>query len=92
MEFSTASQQERQKIQNLANALSKKPVDRPAKIELYMDGEVITAEIVKRYDEGIIKYFLLNPSGTVKAGYVQALWEKELYKWTWGSRELNIQP
>ena len=92
MEFSAASQQERRKIEALANALSKKPVDRPAKLELYGDGEVVTVEIVKRYDQGIIKYFLVKPPETVKAGYVQAIWERELYKWSWGSRELNIQP
>jgi hypothetical protein len=91
MDFSTGSGKERRKVQALVNGLSRKPVERPAKIELYQDNLLIPAEIVKRYDQGVIKYFLIKPDETVKAAYVESLWEKELYKWAWGSKELNIE-
>lgn len=92
MDFSTASEKERQKVQLLTSTLSKKLVNKSTNIELYQDKEVIPAEIVKRFDQGIVKYFLVSPAGTVKAGYIESLWEKELHKWTWGSREANIKP
>ena len=92
MEFSTASEKERKKVLTLANALSKKLIDRPTKIELYDDNVLTSAEIIKRYDQGVVKYFLVKPTETVKVAYLQSLWEKELYKWTWSSRELNIEP
>ena len=92
MEFSTASEKERKKVLTLANALSKKLIDRPTKIELYDENVLTSAEIIKRYDQGVVKYFLVKPTETVKVAYMQSLWEKELYKWTWSSRELNIEP
>jgi hypothetical protein len=92
VEFSTASEKERKKVLTLANALSKKLIDRPTKIELYDDNVLTSAEIIKRYDQGVVKYFLVKPTETVKVAYMQSLWEKELYKWTWSSRELNIEP
>jgi hypothetical protein len=92
MDFSSASKKERQKVQTLVNALSKRLVNRPSKIELQNDNESTVAEIVKRYDQGIVKYFLIKPAETIKAAYLESLWEKELYKWNWSSEELNIEP
>lgn len=87
-----APEKERRKIQNLLLAFDKKAIDRPIKIELYQDGQILSAEIAKKYDQGVIKYFLKMPTETIKAGYPQSLWEKELSKWVWGSRELNLEP
>jgi hypothetical protein len=92
MDFSTASVKERRKVLVLANGLSKKLIDRPVKIELYDNNVLTSAEIIKRYDQGVVKFFLVKPTETVKVAYMQSLWEKELYKWTWSSRELNIEP
>lgn len=92
MEYSSASITERQKVQLLTNFFSKKVVEHPAQLELYNNNEVIAAELVKRLDRGFIKYFLVSPTQTVKASYLESLWEKELYKWSWGSKELNINP
>ena len=90
MDFSTGSTKERRKVQTLINGISGKLVGRPVKIELYQDNVLIPAEIVKRFDQGVIKYFLVKPDETIKAAYVESIWEKELYKWVWGSKELNI--
>jgi hypothetical protein len=92
MDYSTGSEKERRKVQALINGLSRKLVERPTKIELYQDNVLISAEIVKRYDQGVVKYFLVKPDETVKAAYLESLWEKELCKWTWGAKELNIEP
>lgn len=87
-----ASEKERRKIQNLLTALEKKALERSVKVEFY-DGDVVTpVEIMKKYDQGVIKYFLVKPNETVKAGYIQSLWEKEIFKWAWGSKELGIDP
>jgi hypothetical protein len=91
-DFSTASDLERRKVQVLIDSLSKKGVEHPVGIEFYQDGEVIPAKIVKQYDQGVIKFFLISQTEMVKAGYIQALWEKELFKWSWGSKELGINP
>ncbi len=92
MDFSAASERERQKILILSNALGKKTVGRAIRLELYYNYEIIQAEIVKQYDQGVVKYFLVKPVETIKAGYLQALWEKELFQWTWGSKEISIEP
>ena len=92
MDFSSAPKKERQKVQTLINALTKRVVNRPSKIELKNKNESAVAEIVKRYDQGVVKYFLIKPSETIKAAYLESLWEKELYKWNWSSEELNIEP
>ncbi len=92
MDFSSATTKERRKVQTLVNALSKKSVNCPTKIELCNNNESTVAEIVKRYDQGIVKYFLIKPSETIKAAYLESLWEKELYKWDWSSKQLNIEP
>ena len=81
MDFSSAPKKERQKVQTLINALTKRVVNRPSKIELKNKNESAVAEIVKRYDQGVVKYFLIKPSETIKAAYLESLWEKELYKW-----------
>jgi hypothetical protein len=91
LDYSTASEKERRKVQALINGLSRKLVERPVKIELYQDNELIPVEIVKHYDQGVIKFFLVKQNETVKAAYLESLWEKELCKWTWGSKELNIE-
>jgi hypothetical protein len=87
-----APEKERRKIQNLLSALDKKALDRSVKVEFYERNEITPVEIMKKYDQGVIKYFLVKPSETVKAGYIQSLWEKEIFKWVWGSRELGIEP
>jgi hypothetical protein len=92
MDYSTGSEKERRKVQNLINGVSKKFVERPVKIELYQDNVLTVAEIVKRYDQGVVKYFLVKPTETIKVAYLESLWEKELFKWSWGSKELNIEP
>lgn len=92
MQYSEASKSERQKVKLLCNGLSKKMVDRPVTLELYDGYEVIRVEVVKKFDQEVVKYFLISPTQTVKASYTESLWEKELYKWSWGSKELNIKP
>lgn len=92
VEFSMAPEKERRKVQNLLTALEKKALDRSVKMEFYEQNEVTPVEILKKYDQGVVKYFLIKPSETVKAGYIQSLWEKEIHKWVWGSRELGIEP
>ncbi|MGE5605221.1 MAG: hypothetical protein ACM3YE_05960, partial [Bacteroidota bacterium] len=91
-ELPTSSEKERHKFQQLYNTVDKRGLDRPVKVELYKNEEVITAEIVKKYDQGVIKFFLIKPGEISVAGYLQSLWEKELSKWVWGSREANIIP
>lgn len=92
MEIPTSSEKERQKFQQLFTVVDKKPLERPVKIEIYKDQEIINAEIVKKYDQGVIKFFLIKPGEISTAGYLQSLWEKELSKCVWGSREANIIP
>ena len=87
-----APPKERQKVSVLVTALDKKATDRCIRVEFYNESEVTPVEIVKKYDQGVVKYFLIKPTETVKAGYIQSLWEKEISKWVWGSRELGIEP
>ena len=87
-----APEKERRKIQNLIVALDKKALERSVKVEFYDQDEVTPVEILKKYDQGVVKYFLVKPTETVKAGYIQSLWEKEMFKYVWGSRELGIEP
>ena len=92
MNYSSASSQEREKVQMLSTSLSNKVVNKPVSIELYKNNEVMVAEIVKRYDQDVIKYFLVSQEGTVKACYLESLWEKELHKWVWGSKDAGVKP
>lgn len=92
MEYSMATTKEKNKLQMLIKTFTNKELNAPVKIELYDNGKMIPAEIVCKYDADVVKHFLITPGETFKAGYLQYLWEKELFKWVWGSKELNIEP
>ena len=72
-----APEKERRKILSLLTALDKKALDRSIKVEFYDQNIVTPVEISKKYDQGVIKYFLIKPTETVKAGYIQSCGRKK---------------